>query len=233
MLGFIKELCQKLSGSQLSMPRWSKWSMVAPGQASIGIDVADVATGGAAAVAPVNVKAYGSHFATGLVSDDSDLSIEVSGFGGGGGVGAGWGIPFVGGKATGRMSAGVAKEIAERLGGAAQGKAIDMLKDATKLGISGGTRLVNGPDAPPGGMTPLEFRGFVTVITLGANFIIDGVSGGLVFFSNNRPVMNVSDMLHVTAVGLMGAVGIAASLDVEANGMVYKVDMTNTAVCKA
>ncbi len=226
MLGFIKDLCRKATGSNLSMPRWSNWDMVDPGQASIGVDVADVATGGAAAVAPVNVKAFGSHFSTSLVNPERKQTIEVAGFGGGAGVGAGWGIPFVGGKATGKIKSNIGKEIAERLGGSVQGKAIDMLKDATNLGVSGGTKLVYGPDAPAGGMNPNEFNGFATVVTLGASFIIDGVSGSLVFFSNNRPIAQMTDLIHVTAIGLMGSVGIAAALEVEANGMIYKVNMT-------
>lgn len=223
MLDFVRELCQDFTGSHCAPPRWSNWSMVEPSQSSIGVDVADVATGGAGAVAPINVKAVGSYFSTGLTNDQRGICTSIGGYGAGAGIGAGWGIPFVGGKVMGRLPDGVGKKIAEKLGAAAQGKVIDMLKGASGLSVGGGTRLVYGPDAPPEGMNALEFRGFATVVSLGANFVVDGVTVGMVLFANNRPVVQWSDFLHVTAVGLIGAVGIATSLELEASGITYVV----------
>lgn len=222
MLDFIHELCQDVTGSHCSVPRWSEWSLVEPGQSSIGVDVADVATGGAAAVIPVNVKALGSYFTTGIVSD-SGAKANLKGFGAGGALGAGWGIPFAGGKAVGKIPEGAVRTIAQKVGAAAQGKAVNMLLGATKLGVSGGTRLVYGPDAPPSGMNPMEFRGFATIVSLGANFVVNGVSGGLVMFSNNKPITDALDFIHATAIGLMGGAGIAASLEIEASGTVYEI----------
>ena len=223
MFGLVDDLCRTFTGSQCALPRWSEWSLVDPSQADYGLDIADLA-GGAGVVAPVNLMAYKGYFCTGLVNDLGTKAV-ISGSGLGAGVGAGWGIPFVGGRAVGKIPNSIARQIAERASGAAQDVIIDMLLEASKLSISGGTRLVYGPDAPSGGMSPLDFRGFATVVSLGVDFGPNGVAGSLVMFSRSRPVLQMFDFIHVTAVGVMGSVGIAASIDVEVNGMVYTIDL--------
>jgi len=223
MLELVRDLCRAVTGSQCNPPRWSDWSLVSPSQTSLSVDVADVATLGAGAVVPVNLKAYGSYFLTGLQSDGQQMSTAVRGFGAGAGAGLGWGIPFVGQRFSGRMPNSIKRAVIERIGGSLQGRAVNMLLDATNLGQSGGTRLVTGPDAPAGNMSPVHFDGFATVVSLGASFVVNGVSAGLVFFSRNRPVIQRQDILHATGIGLIGAVGLALSLDLEASGIVYRV----------
>lgn len=223
MLELVKELCRDLTGSQCSVPRVSSWKLVDPSQSSIGVDVADVATGGAGAIAPVNVKAYGSHFSSGLERDArvGGLCTYIHGFGTGAGVGAGWGIPFAGAKGLGKMPDSIKKKVLEAAGGALQGKLVEMLRGLAWGGVSGGTRLIAGPNAN-GELTIPDFQGsFATVVGLGANFVVNGVSFGMVLISKQRPVIHAPDLIYAKAIGLMGGVGLATSLDIEASGMVY------------
>lgn len=224
MLEIAQKLCRNLSGSKCSAPYLSNWLLKEPSQSSVSVDVADIATGGAGAVIPANVKVYGSYFSTGLeYHGPGAMSAFMSGYGAGAGAGAGWGIPFVGAKGVGKLPDGIKKKVLSAVGGAAQGKAVDMLKSAAWGGISGGTRLVAGPDAG-GDLTFTDFHdAFVTVVGLGANFVVNGVSMGVVLVSKQRPVIRGDDMLYCKAIGLMAGVGLATSLDIEASGMVYRV----------
>lgn len=228
MLAMTQKLCRNVTGSKCSAPRLSNWKLVEPGQASVSVDVADVATGGAGAVVPVNVKVYGSYFTSGLEYDAASggMSAYMYGYGAGAGGGAGWGIPFVGAKGVGKLPDGIKKKVIQAVGGAAQGKATDLLKSAAWGGINGGTRLVAGPDAG-GDLNVMDFHdAFVTVVGLGANFVVNGVSLGVVIIAKQRPVLTSQDMLYAKAIGLMAGVGLATSLDVEASGMVYRVALS-------
>ena len=223
MLELVQDLCRSVTTSHCNPPRWSDWSLVDPSQSNISIDLADVASGGGGAIAPVNIKAYGSYFETGLSNSSAGICAAAHGYGAGAGIGAGWGIPFVGARGVGRMPSGIRRALIEKLGGAAQGKAIDMLKGAIDLGVSGGTRLVCGPDAPNGMLRPIDLEGYATIISLGANFVVNGVSVGMIIFSKDRPVIEQEDMIYATAIGLIAGVGLATSLDIEGNGIVYMV----------
>lgn len=225
MLEIAQKLCRNLSGSKCSAPHMSSWVLKDPSQSSISVDVADIGTGGAAAIAPANVKIYGSYFSTGLeCHGPGGMSAFMSGYGAGAGAGAGWGIPFVGAKGVGKLPDGIKKKVLSAVGSAAQGKALDMLKSAAWGGISGGTRLVAGPDAGSGNLTFMDFHdAFVTIVGLGANFVVNGVSLGVVLIAKQRPVIRTEDMLYCKAIGLMAGVGLATSLDIEASGMVYRV----------
>ena len=124
MLEIAQKLCRNLSGSKCSAPHMSSWVLKDPSQSSISVDVADIGTGGAAAIAPANVKIYGSYFSTGLeCHGPGGMSAFMSGYGAGAGAGAGWGIPFVGAKGVGKLPDGIKKKVLSAVGSAAQGKA--------------------------------------------------------------------------------------------------------------
>ena len=225
MLSLVQSLCSDLTGSECRAPRLSDWCLVAPAQGNIGVDIADVASGGAGVVLPVNVKAYGSHFLTGLErrSRYGGMSSQMVGYGMGGGVGAGWGIPFVGTRGVGKLPDGIKKKILKRIGKATQSKIEEYARDLVFSGVSGGTRIIAGPDVK-GELTTDDFHGsFVTVSAFSANFVVNGVSFGLVIVSKSRPVLQMSDLVYARAFGLMGGVGLATSLDLEASGIVYRV----------
>lgn len=223
MLNFIQALCRDITGTRCNVPRMSSWRLVDPAQTSVGVDLADVLTLGAGAVLPANVRVYGSHFLVGLESDRMAMSSQMKGWGVGAGVGAGWGLPFAGGKATGAISPGLKRAVVNALGSAGQGAAIDWLKSQVFDGVSGGTPIVAGPDAPAAVTTADFHDSLATVLSLGANFIFNGVSAGLVIVSKNKPVLQYDDLPHARAFGLIAGAGLATSLDVEASGMVYRV----------
>ena len=222
MLDFARSLCSTVTGSHCRQPALSDWALVAPTQSSIGVDVADLVTGGATTAIPLNVNAYGSSFSSGLErrTRHGGMSSQMTGLGVGLGAGPGWGIP-VGGRGLGRMPDSVKKKVIEKAGGAMQGKIEELLRSAIFEGVSGGTRLVKGPDCA-GELTTSDFHGsFATIASFGANFAVNGVTFGIVFISKNRPVVRTGDLLHARAIGLMGGVGLATSLDLEVSGMAY------------
>lgn len=228
MLEFARKLCQGITGTQCSVPALSSWSLVAPAQANIGADMLDIATAGLAAGIPANAKLYGSYFETGLAHRNSKAHgpIRVGGYGGGVGAGIGWTVPFVGAKVTGKLPNGLKKKILESLGGAGQGRGIDVIKDAVMASEAGGTRLVTGPDASGGDLTTSDFQNaFCTVFSLGANFSLNGVTAGLVIFSKQRPVIDKNDLIYARGLGFMGGAGLAAGIDVEASGIFYRVSI--------
>lgn len=220
MLKAISALCAGV-GTKCSTPHWSEWRLVDPSQASISVDVADVSSGGAGAVIPVNVNVYGSYFLAGLENPAIGFCSSVRGFGGGAGASAGWQIPFVGAKVVGKMPSSIKKLLIEKIGGAAQSKAIEMLLDGAVGGVSGGTRIVCGPNASSGDLTVTDFNGFATIVTLGATFVVNGVSAGIVIFGS-RPVNSAQDLIYAKAFALMGAAGPALSVDAGAASITYK-----------
>ena len=225
MLEVARDICTGLTGSKCNTPKYTDWVLTNPSQSSIGVDVADIATGGAAAVVPVNAKVYGSYFVSGLERrrENGGMSTQMRGIGGGCGIGAGWGIPFVGAKGVGKIPDGIKKKVVESVGKIAQGQLEKLATDLVFEGTSGGTRLIAGPDSN-GNLEANDFHnGFATVVGLDANFVINGVSIGVVIISQNKPVLTTSDLIHTKAIGLMGGVGLATSLDVEASEMVYKL----------
>src|SRR5262245_6582456 len=125
LLKLASSLCSNLTGSKCAVPKRSAWCLTQPGQANVSVDVADVATGGLAAVLPANAKLYGSYFLCGLErSVGVGMKAMVTGYGAGVGLGAGWSAPFVGASFTGNMT-GIKKTVLEKLGNSAQGFAID------------------------------------------------------------------------------------------------------------
>ncbi|MGI9452325.1 MAG: hypothetical protein ACR2QH_17045 [Geminicoccaceae bacterium] len=223
MLNMVQDLCRAATGSRCQQPRMSNWKLVNPSQSNISVDVADVATAGGGAIAPVNIKVYGSYFVSGLENHGIGLSSQVQGYGAGAGVGAGWGLPFVGARAVGKVPDGIKKEILKRVGGSVQGKVLDIFKDLAGLGISGGTQMITGPDAPSADLTPADFHGcFATIFSFGANFVVNGVNVGMIVFSQKQPVTAVEDLVYAKAFGLIAGVGLATSLDLEASGMAYR-----------
>lgn len=225
MLDFARSLCSGVTGSRCRPPSPSDWALVAPSQSSIGVDVFDTVTAGAGAVIPVNVRAYGSSFSSGLErrARHGGMSSQMTGLGVGAGGGPGWGLPFAGARGVGKMPDGIKKKVIEKVGGAAQGKIEELLRNSLFEGVSGGTRLVQGPDAS-GELTTSDFHdSWVTIASFGANFVVNGVTFGVVFISKNKPVLTSYDLIHARAIGLMGGVGLATSLDLEASGMVYRV----------
>jgi len=194
-----------------------------PGQANISLDVADVMTGGLAAVLPANAKVYGSYFVCGLErSVGPGMKATVTGFGGGVGLGAGWGTPFIGASSKGKQEVvSLKRRVFEKVGSSVQGYAIDQAKGPGSWG--GGTRLVTGPDTA-GDLVLDDFHNaYATVVGLSANAVINGVSGGLVIFSKQKPVLTPVDLPYAKAFGLIAGVGLAMSLDVEANSLYYNL----------
>lgn len=225
MLEVARDLCSNLTGSRCNVPKLTDWVLVRPSQASIGVDVADVASGGVAAVVPVNVKVYGSYFSSGLERrlDNGGMSTSMKGIGVGAGLGAGWGIPFAGAKGVGRLPDGVKKKVIESVGKVAQGQLEKLATDVIFEGHSGGTHLIAGPDSN-GDLEANDFHnGFATIVGLGANFSINGVSVGVLLISQNKPILTVADFINIKAFGLMGGVGLATSVDIEASQMVYRI----------
>jgi len=225
MLEVARDLCSSLTGSRCNDPKLTDWVLVNPSQSSIGVDVADLATGGVGAVVPVNARVYGSYFSSGLERrrENGGMSTSMKGMGVGAGVGAGWGIPFVGAKGVGKIPDGVKKKVIESVGKIAQGQVEKLATDLVFEGVSGGTRLIAGPDSN-GDLEANDFHnGYATVIGLGANFAVNGVSVGVVLMSKRKPIVTSTDLIHTTAIGLMGGVGLATSLDIEASEMIYRL----------
>lgn len=225
MLNFARSLCSDLTGSRCRAPAPSDWALVAPSQSSIGVDLTDAVTAGATTPIPLNVRAYGSSFSSGLErrARHGGMSSQMRGLGVGLGGSAGWGLPMAGAKGIGRMPDSIKKKVLERVGGAAQGKLEELLRNSVFDGVSGGTRLIQGPDSS-GELTTSDFHdSWVTIAGLGANFVINSVSFGVVFISKNKPVVTRQDLIHARAIGLMGGTGLATSLDLEATGMAYRV----------
>lgn len=201
------------------------WVIVKPAQSNVGVDVADAFSAGAGAIAPLNVNVYGSHFIAGLENRSSTggMSTQITGLGAGSGVGAGWGLPFVGAKGIGKLPEGVKRKAIEALGKSGQGEVAEYIRDAVWDGASAGTRVVAGPDSN-GFLTASDFHDTIaTIVSLGANFTVNGVSAGVLLISKSRAILSVSDLLYVRAIGLIAGVGLATSLDIEASGMVYKI----------
>ncbi|MDB4988379.1 MAG: hypothetical protein JWN04_3557 [Myxococcaceae bacterium] len=227
MLEIIRKLCQGLTGSHCSQPRLSNWEIVAPAQASVSVDVLGVATVGVAKALPANIKVYGSQFTCGLINNSATggMSHFINGTGVGVGASIGFSPPFVGARSLGKMPNSIKRKVFEAIGGAAQGQFVDWLKNNAWGGMSGGTRLVAGPDAR-GDLTMSDFeRGYATVVSLGTNYVVNGVSVGLVIFGKKRPILLGADLIHAKAIGLIAGVGIATSLDVEASGMFYRTTL--------
>ncbi|HKU42703.1 MAG TPA: hypothetical protein VJR89_31305, partial [Polyangiales bacterium] len=108
-------------------------------------------------------------------------------------------------------------EVLQKLGDSVQGTILDKVKG----GWGGGTQIVAGPDSR-GDLTLSDFRdAYAVVISLGANFVVNGVAGSLIILSKRQPVLSSTDLIYATAFGLMGSVGFAVSLDIEVSNMVY------------
>jgi hypothetical protein len=218
-------LCSNLTGSKCSVPKRSAWRLTQPGQANASVDVADLLTAGLTTILPANAKVYGSYFVCGLErSVGVGLKATVTGFGAGVGLGAGWSAPFIGASFTGNMT-GIKKTILEKLGGSAQGFAIDQAKNPGTWG--GGSSLVTGPDAA-GDLVLNDFHNaYATVVGLSANAGVNGVSGGILIFAKQRPVLTPADLPYAKAFALMAGVGLGMSLDVEANSIYYNLRVTS------
>ena len=221
LLTLASSLCSNLTGSKCAAPKLSAWRIAQPGQANASVDVGDALTGGLAAILPANAKVYGSYFLCGLErSVGARMKATVTGYGAGIGLGAGWSTPFVGASFTGNMT-GIKKTVLERLGKGAQNFAIDQARSPGTWGD--GTRLVTGPDAA-GDLVLNDFHdAYATVIGLSANAVVNGVSGGIVIFAKEKPVLTPLDLPHAKAFGLIAGVGLALSLDIEANSIYYNL----------
>jgi hypothetical protein len=226
MLEIARKLCMGITGSQCAPPSVSHWSLAQPSNASISVDLVDVGTAGVGSAIPVNVKVYAGAFETLLMRNGAGaMCAALKGRGGGAGVSAGLSMPFVGAKVVGKMPEGFKKEVVKRIGNTAQGEFTKWISSKAWGGISGGTKLITGPDCP-GELSLADFaRSFATVIAVAGNFGPNGVSAGLVIFSKLRPVLQMADMLYARSFGLMAGVGLATSIDLEASGQVFRVDL--------
>jgi hypothetical protein len=226
MLEIARKLCMGLTGSQCTTPTVSLWSLAQPSQASVSLDLVDVGTVGVGTAIPINVKVYAGAFETNLRRNGAGaMCAAIKGRGGGAGVSAGIGTPFVGAKAIGKMPESLKKEVLKRIGGTAQGEFTKWLASQAWGGISGGTTLITGPDCP-GELSLNDFsRSFATIIAVSGNFGPNGVSAGLVIFAKQRPVLQMTDMIYARSFGLMAGVGLATSIDIEASGQVFRVDI--------
>jgi len=226
ILNLVQELCRTVTSSHCAAPRWSQWRLVAPSTSTVSLDVADIASGGVGAAVPVNVKLTTGSFSCGLENEKIGLSTGLVGYGGGGGLGAGWGVPFVGGKVTGSMSKGSLKTAIEKLGGSAQGKVTSMGLGAVNgvlgMGPQSGTTIVAGPNAPSTMLQPRDFHGVVSLYSLGANFVINGIALGIAIWADEAMIMPI-DLAQAKAFGLFGTLGMAASLELEASGLFFSV----------
>lgn len=226
MLEVARKLCMGITGSQCSPPSVSLWSLAQPTTAAVSVDLVDVGTAGAGTAIPVNVKVYAGAFETLLMRNGGGaMCAAIKGRGGGAGLSAGLSTPFVGAKVVGRMPESFKKEVVKRIGGTAQGEFTKWISNKAWGGISGGTKLITGPDCP-GELSLADFsRSFATVISIAGNFGPNGVSAGLVIFSKQRPVLQITDMIYARSFGLMAGVGLATSIDLEASGQVFRVDL--------
>lgn len=222
MIELARRLCQGLTGSRCAAPRESKWTLVEPSQAGIGVDAVDVGTLGVGSVIPINTKIYGGTFTTGLICDASEggMCAALKGWGGGGGASFGLNTPGIATRFVGN-SKGLKKEILKRAAAVIDGQIMKGITDAAWTGESGGTRLIAGPDAPAA-LSLVDFdQAFASICSLAGNFGPNGVSAGIVIFSKKQPVIEYRDMVYCTAIGLMAGLGLATSIDFEANGQVY------------
>jgi hypothetical protein len=227
LTGIVSTLCSNLTTSKCAAPKRSDWALVEPGQSNIGVDVADLLTGGATTVVPINVKIYGSYFSCGLERRvRNGFSATVTGFGGGVGVGGGWGLPFLASGKVDQLS-GIKKEVLKRFGPTIQDFGMDKLKGkANKASWTAATHLVTGPDTA-GDLVLDDFHdSFAVVIGFGANAAVNGVSGGLVIFSKQRPILTPPDLVYAKAFGFFVGVALATTLDVEANSQYYRLRVT-------
>lgn len=214
LLDLAHDLCTGITGSKCAAPRLSSWYLTDPAQISAGVDALDLLSLGITTIVPANLKAYGSYFTTGLVrkSASGGMSAYLSGYGAGAGIGAGWG-PSVTGMVMGDTKT-IKQQVLQKLGDTAQGL-------IPKGGWGGGTRIVAGPDSA-GDLTLSDFRdSYAVVMSLGANFVVNGVSASLVIMSKGRPVLIPTDIAYAKAFGLMASVGFAVSIDVEVSNMIY------------
>ena len=226
MLEIARQLCMGLTGSQCSPPTVSLWSLSAPSQASVSVDLTDLATLGVGTAIPVNVKIYGGSFETILRRNGAGaMCAGIKGRGGGAGLSAGLNSPFVGAKAIGKMPESLKKEVLKRIGATGQAEFNKWASSKLWNGVSGGTTLITGPDCP-GELSLADFAlSYATIIAISGNFGPNGVSAGLVIFSKQRPVLQMTDMIYARSFGLMAGVGIATSIDLEASGQVFRVDV--------
>lgn len=183
-------------------------------------DLLDTATLGLGAIVPANIKAYGSYFTSGLErrSASGAMCAQISGYGGGAGLGAGWGLPLTASLMGETKS--IKAKVLENLLGSVDAKITDFAKGP---GWGGGTPIVAGPDSR-GDLALADFHGMhATICGLGANFVVNGVSFGLIVMAKKRPVVRAEDLIYARAIGLMGCVGLSISLDIEASNMIYDV----------
>ena len=226
MLEIVKRLCTGLTGSQCAAPSVSHWSLSEPSNAAVSVDLVDVGTVGVGTAIPVNVKVFAGAFETLLMRNGAGaMCAAIKGRGGGAGVSAGLNTPFVGAKVVGKMPEGFKKEVVKRIGSTAQGEFTKWISSKAWGGISGGTRLVTGPDCP-GELSLADFSlSFATVVSVAGNFGPNGVSAGLVIFSKQRPVVEMTDLIYARSFGLMAGVGLATSIDIETSGQIFRVDL--------
>jgi hypothetical protein len=190
------------------------------------VDLVDVGTAGVGTAIPVNVKVSVGAFETLLMRNGAGaMCAAIQGRGAGAAISAGLSTPFVGAKVVGKMPESFKKEVVKRIGNTAQGEFTKWISSKAWGGISGGTKLITGPDCP-GELSLADFAlSFATIISIAGNFGPNGVSAGLVIFSKQRPVLQMTDMIYARSFGLMAGVGLATSIDLEAGGQVFRVNL--------
>lgn len=199
-------------GDKLRRPKVSDWKIVSPSNTSLSVDIADVVTGGAAAVVPINVDLSAGYFVTGFENSRVGFSTGVSGYGAGIGVGAGW-APTI--KGSGNLV-----KLANTI-----------MSNGINLGITTGSKiefsknigqLISGPRASSDCLSVKDFEGVATVISLEIKSTIIGTSFSLVLFAD-KPVTDVTDLINVKSLGLFVSGGAAMALSAGGSVNYFKV----------
>jgi hypothetical protein len=196
------------------LPARSRWEVTGIKDPSLGIDVADSVTLGAAAIAPVNVNAKVGGISVRLRNGTAREDYVAVGVGAGMSGALGWQIPFL------NVSLGRSVDITEP---------VVATNTLDTPGGSVGT-LWTGPSRK-GFLAAGDFRNaYCALAKVEANFGPNGLAGGLIFFST-RPVLSATDLFHVFAFGLVASVEWALEITVEAGLMNY--NLTNVDKAKA
>ena len=213
LLKFIAEL-------QVPEPRMTDWKVGGWGTSQLGVDVADVVSGGATYALPVQVNLTAGTAELKLHNPVSDTRLTISGTGGGIGVGAGWSLlPGVAGKSNSLRKSPAAKWFIEQVEGNTTSSGAGAVSNAADLpnGSIGNVAAIN---AGKGTLTAEDFEGVMTLVGGQVNFGTNGIGMGAALFAD-EPISKVHSPLQlwgVRAIALLWDIHITAgAVDVTAD----------------